>query len=200
MKTHCVNGHPLVPENVYKNGTCKTCLRARNKAWASNNKEKKKEIDARRCKIKRKAASDAWTAKNKEKQLKAQKEWYARNKDKEKERHQKIYKENKDRILEVNREWRSKNSHKMLHYTRKYQLSKIQRTPKWLTEDHLVQIEAFYLYSKMLSDALGVQYHVDHIVPLQGENVSGLHVPWNLQVITASENMSKHNKLEVNSA
>lgn len=69
----------------------------------------------------------------------------------------------------------------------KYRASKLQRIPKWLTDEELTKIDAFY-------NNCPVGYQVDHIYPLQGTTVSGLHVLSNLQYLTTSENASKSNK------
>jgi hypothetical protein len=71
---------------------------------------------------------------------------------------------------------------------------KINATPNWLTEEHNNEIQQFYWLAKDLQAITGETYHVDHIVPLKGENVCGLHVPWNLQVLPADINLSKGNK------
>lgn len=71
-------------------------------------------------------------------------------------------------------------------------------TPKWLTKAHLQAIKAVYVLSKNMSESTGEDHHVDHIVPLCGKAVCGLHVPWNLRVITAKENMAKHARFSVN--
>lgn len=74
--------------------------------------------------------------------------------------------------------------------------SKTLRTPKWLTPDQLQAIRSTYLEASRISRATGVPHEVDHIVPLHGRRVSGLHVPWNLQIITAAQNRRKYNRLE----
>jgi 5-methylcytosine-specific restriction endonuclease McrA len=69
-----------------------------------------------------------------------------------------------------------------------------QRKPTWLSAEQKLQIAAVYASASDLTELTGVVHHVDHIVPLRGELVSGLHVPWNLQVLTAHENCSKSNR------
>ena len=68
-------------------------------------------------------------------------------------------------------------------------------TPKWLSPEQKMEIRLKYRLAIELSRATGVRHAVDHEVPLQGEDVCGLHVPWNLRVITQEENLKKSNKL-----
>jgi hypothetical protein len=70
-----------------------------------------------------------------------------------------------------------------------------QATPKWLTPEQKLEMRLKYRLAIELSRRLGVPYAVDHIIPLQGEEVCGLHVPWNIEVITQEENLKKSNKL-----
>lgn len=72
---------------------------------------------------------------------------------------------------------------------------KLNATPKWLTEDHKVTMQQLYIERDKLRSEKGIIYHVDHIVPLISDIVCGLHVPWNLQVIPAIDNLKKSNKV-----
>lgn len=91
-------------------------------------------------------------------------------------------------------EYQKNNKHIVNAYSAKKRASKLLATPKWLTINQLSDIKDFYFAAKQLELETGIKYHVDHVVPLQGKNVCGLHVPWNLQVIPASDNVRKSNK------
>lgn len=77
--------------------------------------------------------------------------------------------------------------------------SLIRATPHWLTAIQQAQIEEFYELAVAKQMQTGVMQDVDHIVPLQGRDICGLHVPWNLQILTEFDNCSKHNKFDVGS-
>jgi hypothetical protein len=65
-------------------------------------------------------------------------------------------------------------------------------TPKWLNWMHRAQIQEFYEIAAARTMQTGVEHNVDHVVPIKGKKVSGLNVPWNLQVLTALANQRKH--------
>ena len=66
--------------------------------------------------------------------------------------------------------------------------------PIWITADDAKAIAAIYTQAKQLTKDSGIEMVVDHIVPLRGKNVCGLHVPSNLRIITRQENAKKKNK------
>lgn len=68
-------------------------------------------------------------------------------------------------------------------------------TPKWLTRRQKSEIRQLYEIAITMTKTTGEQYVVDHIVPLRSEFVCGLHVPWNLRVITREENLAKSNQV-----
>lgn len=70
----------------------------------------------------------------------------------------------------------------------------LRRTPSWLTEEDFWMIEQSYELAQLRSKLFGFAWHVDHIIPLQGKTVSGLHVPQNLQVIPWIDNVKKANR------
>jgi hypothetical protein len=115
------------------------------------------------------------------------KKWVSLNTEKVKEYKNKYVKENPVKVRETKRKWSKANNKKVLAKTRKYQASKLRATPSWLTSEQIKEMQKFYINCPK-------GWHVDHIIPLQGKNVLGFHVPWNLQYLTASDNHRKSNK------
>jgi 5-methylcytosine-specific restriction endonuclease McrA len=68
-------------------------------------------------------------------------------------------------------------------------------TPPWVTAEQKLAMRQLYLQAQNLTAVTKERYVVDHIVPLISDVVCGLHVPWNLRVITQEENLQKSNKL-----
>lgn len=92
------------------------------------------------------------------------------------------------------KEWKKSNKGKVNSYTAKRHSSKMSRTPKWADFE---KIKSYYDVCSFFNEVNGyTKYHVDHIIPLQGKEVSGLHVHTNLQILLADENIKKSNTFD----
>lgn len=120
-------------------------------------------------------------------------EWRAKNPTRTAE----YYQENIERIKQYAAQYRKNNKAKINAKTRKRQTAQMNRTPKWLNTDDYWVIQEIYDLAALRTEQTGIAWHVDHVIPLQGKLVSGLHVPNNLQVIPAVANYKKHNLYEV---
>jgi len=176
----------------YKNKTqkdglstvCKDCDKAASLLWAKNNPEK---INARNA---------IWAKNNPEKGRQRTKKWRTNNLEKAKARARELRAQNPENYLASVKKWQAKNKPIVNFHIAKRRASKKKACPSWLSAIDLAQIQEFYDLALAKTMQTGVKHNVDHVVPLQGKNVSGLHVPWNLQVITARENFSKGNKFK----
>ncbi len=93
------------------------------------------------------------------------------------------------------RKWRENHPERAHAMSSNSQANRALRAPKWLTEEQKMQMGDYYRLANQLTDTTGIEHHVDHIYPLQGKTCSGLHVPWNLQVLVGNDNRQKSNKV-----
>ena len=128
---------------------------------------------------------------NREKALARMLEWQRNNSDKVNERNRNYRETRREKFNAINKTWRVKN-HAYILYKNALRKKHIKlATPAWANFD---LIRKMYIKAVEKTKETGVHYHVDHIVPLRGENVCGLHVENNLRVITAKENLMKGNR------
>ena len=119
-------------------------------------------------------------------------QYYWDNKSAVLEKRKAHYAENVDSVKARNYAYKKENHGYYIAKAKERTLAKIQRTPVWADKE---RVQAYYDVCAFFNEVNGyAKYHVDHIVPLQGKTVSGLHVHNNLQVIPAKENLSKGNR------
>jgi len=78
---------------------------------------------------------------------------------------------------------------------RRYLAEKLAQ-PDWLSPRQLIDIERVYEHMRDCTKVTGEPYHVNHITPLRGDTVCGLHVPWNLEVLPADVNIKLSNTFD----
>lgn len=106
------------------------------------------------------------------------------------------YAKSRDTARKSTAEWKRLNKDRVNATKAKRRATKLMATPAWLSKEQITAIDTIYWLSIDLERVSGEKYHVDHIVPLLGKNVCGLHVPWNLQILPADINTSKGNTYE----
>ena len=80
-------------------------------------------------------------------------------------------------------------------FTRRRRMHISQAMPIWITDSDRKKIKSIYELAVIKQKETGIKYHVDHIIPLRGKTVCGLHIPDNLQIIPARDNMKKSNRI-----
>jgi len=171
--------HPELEGHRRVNGACVACSREQTRKYRAADPEKRKANYLKsNAKVAEKRRNDP--------EMRAKKlaydKWYRT--------------ERKDIVAQGKRAWAAKNPGATSAAAKLRKWAQKQRTPKWLTKDDLWLIREAYALASLRTKMLGIQYEVDHCVPLQGETVSGLHVPNNLQVIPRVLNRAKWNHFE----
>lgn len=199
----CPHGHK--DGRYASGGQCVTCTYLRRSEAA-----KDREAENARLREYRSKNKDAYSSRRRA--------YYQENLDKERARRRadnkkhyekrsetaKRYKEaNKDRVRDAMKAWREKNVDNIRAYRRRNRdyvtaRAAVRRArlavPSWVTGEEKKQMRQIYRKARQLSDATGIPHEVDHIIPLQGDLVCGLHVPSNLRITTQFENRSKRNR------
>ena len=192
---------------------CRICTKIYMAEWRKNNLERKRQMDRNYAAANREKARQKtrdWTKNNKERKRENDRLYALLNKDKiqtrsvyyralnhdrVREQKQKYREENREKILENQKAWKKANKGKVLANVALRKMRKKNATPPWLTKEQKRQMREIYETAQTLRENLNEDFHVDHIIPITSPFVCGLHVPWNLQILLAEENIRKSNSL-----
>jgi hypothetical protein len=170
---HYFTGEPCVRGHIAPRKTKGSCVECMKEDWVIDNEKRKLKPKSEASK----AAAKKYYEKNRELVI-------ARAA--ARPNHQKM-------IYRNNHKTKNPEIYKALNSVRKRRHR--EATPPWVTPEQKLSMRKLYLMAMQLTKTTGDRYVVDHIVPLLSEVVCGLHVPWNLRVITQAENLQKSNKL-----
>jgi hypothetical protein len=172
--------HPELEGERYTSGSCTKCSTDRNEKYRAANPEKTRQ---HRIKSQEKTAE------------KRRNDLAAKTKKLEADRLYRLA--NKESIAKMKKAWYDAHPGRATELAVKRKKAVKLRTPKWLISDDWFIIKEAYELAALRTKMFGFYWEVDHVLPLQGKMVSGLHVPANLQVIPATLNRQKNNRYEV---
>lgn len=134
----------------------------------------------------------AWADSNKLRVKENAVNWLSRNRHKVAEYSTAYRLRNPEKSRQDKKGWKARNPGKVAADSMFRHATKLMATPKWVDRQ---AIDKIYKMAAEVTRNTGIKHQVDHIYPLRGRGFVGLHVPWNLQILTAKENMSKGNRL-----
>lgn len=176
---HAANKEQVKIRGALHRAANKETIKVRCAAWCAKNEDKIKLRNA------------AYRVANKDKIKLTASARYIVNADKIRATHAVYRAENQEKIKLGIAAWKKANRDKGCASAARRKANQLQATPAWANK---AKIEEFYYTANMLGMHTGEHYHVDHIVPLKGRLVCGLHCEANLQILTRSENTSKGNR------
>lgn len=173
-------------------------LKERSREYYARTKEQRAErarayYQSNRAKLL--AAGQAWAEANPEKVLAKGRRWAQANPDKVAEKSARWRKANPEKAAANTRKWQQANPEKAAAHASKRHAA--MRQPAWGDKG---AIDEIFAEARRLTLESGVPHQVDHVIPIRHPLVCGLHVPDNLQVLTATDNRNKHNKIPAEEA
>ena len=176
----CKHGH--LSDRYTSTGVCQECIQIANIDRYKNNREMHY------------ASWRKWYEANKKTHHARSRRWQQENPERAKATAQKWMLANPDKTAAKAKRYRDKNPDKVTAWAVAGVAKRDKRVPKWLSLDDKWILREAYALAKLRTKLFGFAWEVDHVIPLRGQFVSGLHVPTNVQVIPKALNRAKCNQ------